>query len=220
VKGLDASDPKKPANACRHTALRIFSALTGRLRIAEAKLIAARAHQKSVGRRLDADKATYLHGSGAIQGSRKRRSLRPGRYLAAADSRVAEQELALLAARKKLDTADEKGRFAAMRQLTRVEKALTEARHDFEAARIQIGQDVKGAKYTPLGPVYSDEEHRTPQGAAEWLTNRQNPLVSRVAVNHIWLRHFGKGLVESVYDFVATASRRRTSICTTGSRPN
>jgi hypothetical protein len=36
---------------------------------------------------------------------------------------------------------------------------------------------------------------------ARWLTDRNNPLTARVAVNHIWLRHFGKGLVPTEFDF-------------------
>ncbi len=36
---------------------------------------------------------------------------------------------------------------------------------------------------------------------ARWITDRSNPLASRVAVNHIWLRHFGSALVPTVFDF-------------------
>lgn len=36
---------------------------------------------------------------------------------------------------------------------------------------------------------------------ANWLTDAKNPLTARVAVNHIWLRHFGQPLVPSVFDF-------------------
>jgi hypothetical protein len=36
---------------------------------------------------------------------------------------------------------------------------------------------------------------------ARWLVNRDNPLAARVAVNHVWLRHFGQALVPSVFDF-------------------
>jgi len=36
---------------------------------------------------------------------------------------------------------------------------------------------------------------------AGWLTDAKNPLTARVAVNHIWLRHFGQALVPSVFDF-------------------
>ncbi len=34
-----------------------------------------------------------------------------------------------------------------------------------------------------------------------WLVAPENPLVARVAVNHIWQRYFGLGLVEPVNDF-------------------
>ena len=36
---------------------------------------------------------------------------------------------------------------------------------------------------------------------ARWIADRDNPLTARVAVNHIWLRHFGQALVPSVFDF-------------------
>jgi mono/diheme cytochrome c family protein len=36
---------------------------------------------------------------------------------------------------------------------------------------------------------------------ARWLVSDENPLVARVAVNHIWLRHFGRALVETPAEF-------------------
>lgn len=36
---------------------------------------------------------------------------------------------------------------------------------------------------------------------ADWITDRNHPLTARVAVNHIWTRHFGTPLVDSVFDF-------------------
>jgi hypothetical protein len=36
---------------------------------------------------------------------------------------------------------------------------------------------------------------------AKWLTDASNPLTARVAVNHVWLRHFGQALQPSVFDF-------------------
>ena len=36
---------------------------------------------------------------------------------------------------------------------------------------------------------------------ARWIAAKENPLTARVAVNHIWLRHFGQGIVPSVFDF-------------------
>jgi len=36
---------------------------------------------------------------------------------------------------------------------------------------------------------------------ARWMTSPKNPLTARVVVNHVWLRHFGEPLVETVDDF-------------------
>lgn len=36
---------------------------------------------------------------------------------------------------------------------------------------------------------------------AKWVTHRDNPLAARVAMNHLWLRHFGRGIVPGAFDF-------------------
>lgn len=36
---------------------------------------------------------------------------------------------------------------------------------------------------------------------ARWVTDQRNPLTARVLVNHLWLRHFGTPLIDSVDDF-------------------
>jgi hypothetical protein len=36
---------------------------------------------------------------------------------------------------------------------------------------------------------------------AKWIAADANPLTARVAVNHLWLRHFGQPLVPTVFDF-------------------
>ena len=36
---------------------------------------------------------------------------------------------------------------------------------------------------------------------ARWLTKPNHPLTARVMVNHIWVRHFGRGIVASPANF-------------------
>jgi hypothetical protein len=36
---------------------------------------------------------------------------------------------------------------------------------------------------------------------ARWIIDPDNPLAARVAANHIWQRHFGQAIVESMFDF-------------------
>jgi hypothetical protein len=36
---------------------------------------------------------------------------------------------------------------------------------------------------------------------ARWICDPQNPLTARVAVNHVWARHFNRPLVDNVFDF-------------------
>jgi cytochrome c553 len=42
---------------------------------------------------------------------------------------------------------------------------------------------------------------------ARWIVGRRNPLTARVAVNHVWARHFGEPLVGSMSDFGLRAAR-------------
>ncbi|MEX0314383.1 MAG: PSD1 and planctomycete cytochrome C domain-containing protein, partial [Allomuricauda sp.] len=48
---------------------------------------------------------------------------------------------------------------------------------------------------------FPEELPRNRLGLSKWLFHEDNPLTARVAINRIWQRMFGKGLVESSYDF-------------------
>ena len=50
-------------------------------------------------------------------------------------------------------------------------------------------------------PKYPEESTGRRLAFAKWLADAENPLTARVAVNHIWLRHFGQAIVPSVFDF-------------------
>jgi len=53
----------------------------------------------------------------------------------------------------------------------------------------------------PLGPEYPRTSTGRRKALAEWMTDRQNPLTARVAVNYVWLHHFQTPLVSTVTDF-------------------
>ncbi len=132
--------------------------------------------------------------------------------LAARKYEVAKAEEAVARAQQKLTMADSKTKPNA-------KKELTTAQANLEKSRKRLAQP--GEKYTSLrvslraangyGEYVAGEDSRRGPFAkvstgrrtalARWIASPNNPLTARVAVNHIWLRHFGQPLVESVSDF-------------------
>ncbi|MFV0445764.1 MAG: DUF1553 domain-containing protein, partial [Planctomycetaceae bacterium] len=56
-------------------------------------------------------------------------------------------------------------------------------------------------KYTAIGTAYPATSTGRRLALARWIVDPQNPLTARVAVNHVWMHHFGQPLVENVFDF-------------------
>lgn len=79
------------------------------------------------------------------------------------------------------------------------EKKLAAARKRLEAAVKALGDATE--TYTPIGKIYPDVSSGRRLALARWIASKQNPLTARVAVNHMWLRHFGKALVPTVFNF-------------------
>jgi hypothetical protein len=85
-------------------------------------------------------------------------------------------------------------------------KALAEAQQKLAAARKAHAAAVAAAgkvdsTYTPLVQFNPATSTGRRLALARWVTDRRNPLTARVAVNHIWMRHFGKPLVATVANF-------------------
>jgi len=65
------------------------------------------------------------------------------------------------------------------------------------------------AAMMPPGPTFTPRAAKTyppvstgrRMALANWIVDEKNPLAARVAVNHLWLRRFGTGLVPTVFDF-------------------
>lgn len=85
------------------------------------------------------------------------------------------------------------------KQIQTTQQKLTQARNALTAA--EKPWDSKSTKYTPLSAMFPKQSTGRRAALARWIASRDNPLTARVAVNHIWMRHFGQPLVKSVYNF-------------------
>jgi hypothetical protein len=61
-----------------------------------------------------------------------------------------------------------------------------------------IAAVASGAVFRSTGPEFSTGRRLA---LAKWIASPSNPLTARVAVNHVWMRHFGRPLVASVANF-------------------
>jgi hypothetical protein len=80
-------------------------------------------------------------------------------------------------------------------------KKLAESEQQLAAAIEALAKPLDAAfKARPVETYPATSTGRRSAFAA-WLTSPRNPLTARVAVNHVWLRHFGRGLVPTPADF-------------------
>jgi mono/diheme cytochrome c family protein len=117
--------------------------------------------------------------------------------------------------------ADSKRRLhtAPAEQKGSIEAELTKAREARNNATKIIGSPIADSdQFTPLVGAkaaatrfkstladdetvgWSDQSTGRRKALAEWITDARNPLTARVAVNHIWNRHFGTPLAQNTFD--------------------
>lgn len=182
VDGVDAEALAKAESDLAWSAKRCAAA-QARLLFIQARIAADQAHYARP--RLPAAAALALAAG---------RAERQAQFCAADEScleakrKVVEAERAL----KPDDAATKKALETAKAKLAECEKAL-------EAARAALASSEP--KYTPVEMVYPEQSTGRRTALARWITDSNNPLTARVAVNHVWMRHFGQPLVASVFDF-------------------
>ncbi|RUL83961.1 DUF1553 domain-containing protein [Tautonia sociabilis] len=169
------------------------------IRLAEARLKAALAELESVEARLAADAARFAEPPDEERSevlalraglAERRAALEKAR----SERLLAEKSLAdARAALKEGDPATKKAVEAAEQSLAEASKAVEEASKAIDGP---LPSD-----YSPFAPIRPRTSTGRRRALAEWITARDNPLAARVAVNHVWMRHFGTPLVESVFDF-------------------
>jgi hypothetical protein len=78
-------------------------------------------------------------------------------------------------------------------------KARSDAEQRLAGARAAAAKpDTSYTSLVQLNPAKSTGRRLA---LARWITRRDNPLTARVAVNHVWMRHFGKPLVPTAANF-------------------
>ncbi len=65
---------------------------------------------------------------------------------------------------------------------------------------LPVGEPLQPGVFAVMGELPGDASQNR-LGLAQWLTSREHPLLSRVMVNQIWQRAFGRGLVRTPEDF-------------------
>ena len=117
--------------------------------------------------------------------------------MAAASAAAAQRQQAVLEARRNLLVARQgvrPGKLETAKKVAEAEKALISAEAN--------AKQQAGTNYTkrPI-PNYPASSSGRRLAFARWLVDRSNPLAARVAMNHVWMRHFGQAIVPSVTDF-------------------
>jgi hypothetical protein len=104
---------------------------------------------------------------------------------------------------------DEKGEIDAAAPLTMVASDLPSPRANHMLIRGEYDRRGDLVETAALSSImaFADELPRNRTGLARWLTDSNNPLTSRVAVNRYWQMLFGIGLVKTSEDFGTQGER-------------
>ena len=97
-------------------------------------------------------------------------------------------------------------------QNAEIAKAVKDAESRVTASSKQLATALEtlekpsSPRYSGLQGQYGSSSGRR-LSLGRWIASKKNPLTARVAVNHIWLRHFGRAMVTSVFDFGLSGER-------------
>ena len=168
------------------------------LRIAanEARIAATQAEIASIEARAAAERARDSSSPDASALILVASTLSREAALKKAQADVFTQDLALATAEAKpvTDANRSKEADAASKGLQAAREALTKV----EAAK---ADPALATSFPSIAQTYPKSSTGRRRALAQWITTRENPLTARVAINHIWLRHFQAPLVATVFDF-------------------
>lgn len=182
------------------------------LRDARAALQAATRHRDAANLGVTAARLKLRSAEATIQADNAKRDKAAAALIeslsrAARDAQTAAIEAdarwRILDARSQLAKAAElsdgdKSKKARIKELT---QQVAKAKKDLEQATAREPATSGLSDYKRLGPTTARQSTGRRSALARWITDDRNPLTARVAINHIWMRHFHAPLVESVFDF-------------------
>jgi len=128
---------------------------------------------------------------------------------AAFEHEKAKLELELAKARKSLRDGKEDKKEALGKELEKVQSRLEQRIQSF-VENPRFYTPIRASLKALESPAETGEERHRPypdhstgrrSALANWIIHPNNPLTARVAINHIWMRHFGVPLVDPVTDF-------------------
>lgn len=167
-------------------------------RIASANASLMRARLESLRSRMAADDARFRGIGNAELLARLASQADRQVALSLAEHSVFSFEKTLLSAQHAqamIDKSDEAKFNAAKQEVAKADQAYQAARTAMDAARAAL--NTADSHYAPLSPTYPTTSTGRRLALAKWIVHRDNPLTARVAINHIWLRHFGQALVDT-----------------------
>jgi mono/diheme cytochrome c family protein len=130
------------------------------------------------------------------------KSLATAAVLAEKHVAIEKTALAVLQAEQQMATVRRSTNSEPKVVVTDAEKKLAAAHRAAATVLESLGET-----YATLGDVYPATSSGRRLALAKWIATADNPRTSRVAVNHLWLRHFGQGLVATPSNFGLNGQR-------------
>ena len=177
-----------------------------------AKIAVAEARLESVIRRAEAQRASWNNSPTSASAAETTDAARRAAVTAERREKLARHRLTLAETELKRATAEASKKDALTKELaTQTERLIALEK---EAAQEPASSDtfsaLSGAAWVPTrfldstkdDPAVPPQHHSTGRrtALARWITDPGNPLTARVAVNHLWNRHFGASLAPALFD--------------------
>jgi hypothetical protein len=169
--------------------------------LAESKLLVATASLEFTRARIAADQANYAKPSAVNAGELSLVAGQAERTLSLHRSqlKLLTAEQAAVTTRASLPAEGMPADALKTKAVTDAEAAIIAAKSELEAAQKAAAQPSES--YTRFTTVYPTTSTGRRLAFAKWIASPENPLTARVAINHLWLRHFHQPLVPTVFDF-------------------